>query len=67
MDYKQNISVMIKGLLLLLLLSACSDEINTGAKLEPDSLDIIDVGKLIIYYISRKHCYHCQNRIKSMC
>jgi len=50
MDYKQYISLMIKGLLLLILLSACSDEINTGSKIEPDSLDIIGADKIIIYY-----------------
>jgi len=50
MDYKKNISLMIKGLLLLLLLSACSDEVNTGSKIEPDSLSVIGFDKVVVYY-----------------
>ncbi|MFT5716297.1 MAG: hypothetical protein ACI9T7_000472 [Oleiphilaceae bacterium] len=50
MDYKHNISLIIKAFLLLIILSGCSEEINTGAKLEPESLVILGSHLLPVFY-----------------
>ncbi|MFT7185091.1 MAG: hypothetical protein ACI84K_000463 [Pseudohongiellaceae bacterium] len=50
MDYKQSISLLVKGFLLLLLLSGCSEELSTGAKIAPDSLAILGTNDLPIFY-----------------
>jgi len=50
MDYKHSTSLIIKGFLLLFLLSGCSEEVTTGSKIEPESLVILGVPLATIYY-----------------
>jgi len=50
MDYKQNISLLIKSLFMVLLLSSCGHELSTGNKVEPESLAIIGSVPGTIYY-----------------
>jgi len=52
MDYKQNISLLIKSLFMVLLLSSCGHELSTGNKVEPESLAIIGSVPDTIYYDS---------------
>jgi hypothetical protein len=50
MDHKHKISLKIYAFLLSVLLSGCSEEINTGAKLEADNLFILGIPTDTLYY-----------------
>ena len=50
MDCIKKISLIIKGVVLLLLLAGCSEDITTGTKVEPDTLAILGFNNDTLYY-----------------